>query len=101
MAKNVQKVLSQPGASDWGAELVDHIAPLTLNGKTLQCTSFAAKFCHFFVNENGFPIYDEMAKQAIKLHLGDQYSSGNTKLYVTFCDNFGRLRGGYWLPGPT
>jgi hypothetical protein len=99
MAKNVQRVLSQPGASEKGTALVDQIAALTLNGTTRRCTSFAAKFCHFFVNENGFPIYDEMAKQAIKLHLSDQYSSGNTKPYVTFCDNFGRLRGAIGFRG--
>jgi hypothetical protein len=92
MAKHVRQVLSRVGATEQGAVLVDQIAALTLNGKTRRCTSFAAKFCHFFVNENGFPIYDDMAKQAIRLHLGDQYSSDNSKPYATFCDNFGRLR---------
>jgi hypothetical protein len=92
MAKHVRQVLSRVGATEQGAVLVDQIAALTLNGKTRRYTSFAAKFCHFFVNENGFPIYDEMAKQAIRLHLGDQYSSDNSKPYATFCDNFGRLR---------
>jgi len=92
MAKNVQRVLSEPGATEKGTDLVDQIATLKLNDKTRHCTSFAAKFCHFFVDENGFPIYDDAAKQAIKLHLGDRYSSDNSKPYATFCDNFGRLR---------
>jgi hypothetical protein len=63
-----------------------------LDGKTRQCTSFAAKFCHFFVDENNFQIYDDAAKKAIKLHLGNQYSDDDSKPYATFCDNFGRLR---------
>jgi hypothetical protein len=40
-----------------------------------------------------------MAKQAIRLHLGDQYSSDDSKPYVTFCDNFGRLRGAIGFRG--
>ncbi len=92
MAKNAQRVLSQPGATEKGAVLVDQIAALTLDGKTRQCTSFAAKFCHFFVDENNFQIYDDAAKKAIKLHLGNQYSDDDSKPYATFCDNFGRLR---------
>jgi hypothetical protein len=92
MAKNVQRALSQPGATEKGAVLVDQIAALTLNGKKRRCTGFAAKYCHFFVNEDGFPIYDEMAKQAIRLHLGEQYSRDSSSPYAIFCDNFGRLR---------
>jgi hypothetical protein len=64
MARNVQRVLSEPGATEKGTDLVDQIATLKLNDKTRHCTSFAAKFCHFFVDENGFPIYDDAAKQA-------------------------------------
>jgi hypothetical protein len=100
MAKHVQFALSQPGATEKGTELVDQIAALTLYGKMHQCTSFAAKFCHFFVDENGFPIYDEAAKQAIRLHLGGQYSRDSSKRYATFCENFGRLRAAIGFRGP-
>jgi hypothetical protein len=92
MAKHVRNVLLRPGATEQGADLVDQIAAVTLNGTTHRRTSFAAKFCHFFVDENNFQIYDDAAKKAIKLHLGDQYSGDDRKPYATFCDNFGRLR---------
>jgi hypothetical protein len=59
MAKHVRNVLLRPGATEQGADLVDQIAALTLNGTTHRRTSFAAKFCHFFVDENNFQIYDD------------------------------------------
>jgi hypothetical protein len=92
MAKHVRQVFSQAGAAEKGTDLVDQIAALDHGGKVHRRISFAAKFCHFFVDENGFPIYDEAARQTIRLHLGNQYSNDNTKPYATFCDNFGRLR---------
>jgi hypothetical protein len=39
MAKHVGHVLSQPGATEEGAPLVDKIAAFSLNGKTRRCTS--------------------------------------------------------------
>jgi hypothetical protein len=91
MSRHVKHILSDVGATERGAELVDEIAAFTHNGKLRRCISFAAKFCHFFVDENRFPIYDEAVRQAIKLHIGDIYVSGNNAPYATFCNNLGRL----------
>ena len=55
MAKSVLSVLSRTSATDKGADLVDQIAALSHGGKMRCCTSFAAKFCHFFIDENLFP----------------------------------------------
>jgi hypothetical protein len=92
MAKNVLSVLSRTSATDKGADLVDQIAALSHGGKMRRCTSFAAKFRHFVIDENLFPIYDEAARQTIRLHLGKQYVNDNTTPYATFCKNFGQLR---------
>jgi hypothetical protein len=92
MAKNVLSVLSRTSATDKGADLVDQIAALSHGGKMRRCTSLAAKFRHFVIDENLFPIYDEAARQTIRLHLGKQYVNDNTTPYATFCKNFGQLR---------
>ena len=53
-------------------ELVERIATLPTTGdETIRhFISFAAKFCHFFVDPEEFPIYDEAARDVLKLHLG-------------------------------
>lgn len=45
--------------------------------------SFAAKFCHFFVSQSLFPIYDEAARKAITLHRPDMKEPGSYKAFVT------------------
>jgi hypothetical protein len=54
--------------------------------------SFALKFCHFFVNPDTFPIYDEVARESLKLHLGASYIVDQATPYVSFYRNLDRLR---------
>ena len=72
MAAHVTNVLQQADLDRAGTELVEMIADLRLSRgkKRRRRTSFASKFCHFFVDPERFPIYDDAAKQALKLHLG-------------------------------
>ncbi len=95
MAKHVEKVMAQSDPSTAKPELVDRIAALPAigNEKTRTRTSFAAKFCHFFINAERFPIYDDAACNAIELHLGANSYVVNTEFpYRAFCENFARLR---------
>ena len=95
MAKHVEKIMARSDSSTAGPKLVDRIAGLPAGGgeKPWKRTSFAAKFCHFFINAERFPIYDDAACKAIKLHLGAKGCVTNKQLpYRAFCTNFARLR---------
>jgi hypothetical protein len=90
MARHVRRVLLDLDLASEGIGLVEKIAAFTHNGVETMRTSFAAKFCHFFINEQRFPIYDEAARLAMKLHLGPRYV--NDTRYGTFCANLTELR---------
>jgi hypothetical protein len=92
MADKVEQAMSKD-LSQAGPELVERIAALQLNdGATKRLfVSFAAKFCHFFVDEERFPIYDEAARSTLRLHLGGAYGSNTKHPYVAFCENFGKV----------
>jgi hypothetical protein len=94
MAKRVQEVITGLDLESAASELVDSIAalPAADNEKPRKRTSFAAKFCHFFVDAERFPIYDDAARKAIKLHLGNTYINNKTYPYEGFCKNFSRLK---------
>src|SRR5438876_2610070 len=94
MAAHVTNVLQQADLDRAGTELVEMIADLRLSRgkKRRRRTSFASKFCHFFVDPERFPIYDDAAKQALKLHLGRKRAHDDAHPYVAFCENFARLR---------
>src|SRR5262249_26085043 len=66
----------------------------THNGKCRRVTSFAAKFCHFFIDEERFPIYDEAARETIRLHIGDQYLTDLKQPYAAFRQNLQTLQDG-------
>ena len=74
-------------------ELVARIALLDLkDGKPPRNhVSFASKLCHFFVDEERFPIYDKAACETLKCHLGDDYCLEGMP-YVAFQENLGRLK---------
>jgi hypothetical protein len=94
MAAHVEEVLAQSSLEESGCELVEQIATLPpVDGKKpKRHTSFAAKFCHFFVDEERFPIYDEAARNTLKLHLSDAYAEDAERPYVGFSGNLARLR---------
>ena len=71
-----------------------HIAGLPQIGDDIprRFVSFAAKFCHFFIDEERFPIYDEAARDAIRLHLG---SGALTDDEVNPYRRFARTLAGY------
>ena len=55
-------------------------------------TSFASKFCHFFIDEHRFPIYDEAACASIKAHLGKSALTEDGGRYELFCAAFRQLQ---------
>lgn len=96
MASHVTDVLGRGQHGKAGPELVKEIAALPgKDGKVDRVfTSFAAKFCHFFVSENDFPIYDEAARRMLKFHLGKKNMSTEHDPYFAFCRDIERLAKG-------
>jgi len=94
MAEWVHKLLGNGRRQEHGIELVETMAALKPNegDKQRVFTSFAAKFCHFFVDGERYPIYDDAARQALRLHLGKSYVEDPPHPYTGFCAGFDRLR---------
>lgn len=94
MAKHVADVLARTDIPSAGPELVEEIAgPVAgQNSKRLHL-SFAAKFAHFFVDAERYPIMDKYAKQILKLHLGKNHiTSDPSHPYVVFCRDYDLLK---------
>jgi hypothetical protein len=74
MAQHVSSVF-KTAKKPFPDELVAQIAFLDLkDGKSPRNhVSFASKLCHFFVDEERFPIYDTAACETLKRHLGRNY----------------------------
>lgn len=102
MARHVHDKLATCDLASVSIDLVDRIAALPRegDGHSRQFVSFAAKFCHFFVEEERFPIYDEAARTMLKLHLGRAYIDDRKRPYPGFCQNVMRLRELGGLDGP-
>ena len=102
MAQHVHAVLRKPDIRAGGIKLVERIAllPVDPDNQRRRFFSFAAKFCHFFVDEERFPIYDESARSAIRLHLGEGYINDSEHPYEAFCKNLAGLRTEAGLNGP-
>jgi hypothetical protein len=95
MARHIETIFAHPGTNPMDVDLVDRIAklPTKRGGKQRVSLSFASKFCHFFVNPDRFPIYDEAARDALRLHLGaDRCLVNKDNRYRAFCGNFEQLR---------
>lgn len=95
MAQQLHVALAKINSKEVGPELVEKIASLPTGkpGKSRKFVSFAAKFCHFYVDEKRFPIYDEAARNVIELHLGKRgYIRDSAHPYLAFCENLKRLR---------
>lgn len=95
MAAHIERLLAGTMVRTAGFELVEEIASLPAPGgqKQRRFVSFASKFCHFFVNFTRFPMYDEAAREALKMHLGaDACESKQTHRYLIFCERVQTLR---------
>ncbi len=86
--------LTPPAQLDNAADLNTSSAPDQQRKR--QFRSFASKFCAFFVDRNLFPIYDDAAREAIKLHLSSRDLDKSTT-YGGFVKNLHRLRDRYAL----
>lgn len=94
MAEHVAAVMSDHCIGLTGPELVLKIAalPPRKNERQRYFTSFSAKFCHFFVDEQSYPIYDDAAREVLKLHLGKSLAIDKARPYLAFCKNIARVR---------
>jgi hypothetical protein len=95
MAEHVCQVMTRATAGQAGPEIVKQIAALPAGGEEKQrkFVSFAAKFCHFFIDPERFPIYDEAARDVLKLHLGQAaLEVDDADPYTAFCSNLNTLR---------
>ena len=95
MANHVCETMSKNESNEDKPELlVDAIATVGINGgKIKHFISFASKFCHFFVDDERFPIYDQAARETLALHLGKKAMiAGLAKPYTAFCGNIACLR---------
>ena len=86
-----------------GPRLVDRIASLPMKDgeKKRSFVSFAAKFCHFFIEQEQYPIYDDAARRAIRFHLGNAILRGDNPTYTSFCDALTRFRREAEIAGPS
>ncbi len=77
-------------------EIVDMISfyKTKLYPGSSRCASFASKYCHFFVPNWDFPIFDSFAKQAVNFLLVEkQYGMAPDRTeYGDFCERVNRLR---------
>lgn len=94
MAKHAANVMARVNTRHAGPELVEELAgPLAEQTAQRRHHSFAAKFAHFFVDAERYPIMDRYATQVVKLHLGKERLISDAKCpYVAFCQNYGLLK---------
>jgi hypothetical protein len=102
MAEHTEVVLRVSDLERSGPELVERIARLPARGEERPRVfmSFAAKFCHFFIDAERFPIYDEAARVMLEFHLGPKVAAlSSARQYVSFCTAFRKLREAAFLTG--
>ena len=96
MAEHVRKVLDETDLLAVGPELVEQIAALPKvagQKRDRRHHSFASKFAHFFVDAEGFPIYDSYAVGTIEHHLRPADRVHNPdRPYEAFVANFQTVR---------
>lgn len=99
MAQHIAGLLPRGAELLEPAEVVEAIAALPpANGEALRRhRSFASKFCHFFIDADDFPILDQAARDALRLHLGPEAARDAESGYAGFCGALARLRQGWGL----
>lgn len=104
MAEHVGRLMVNTNLDAVGPDLVERIAnlPPAEGKKRYRFHSFAAKFCHFFVSGERFPILDWYAEEMVQHHLGraNLVSCGDQR-YVAFVKNATALAHAAGLPRPT
>jgi len=102
MAVYISTVMSDEGVDQGSPALVEKIAALPKadgDGVVRHFRSFASKFCHFFVNEDRFPILDWYSDWMLKFFLGPEYRYDEKMPYLSHCENFNALHGRPGLKG--
>jgi hypothetical protein len=94
VARHAAVVLAEVAdRSQAGVDLVGRIADVHPSPGKDQLrrrhTSFASKFCHFFVDAERFPIYDNAALEALKLHFDKGVPEHE---YETYCACIAELK---------
>ncbi|MBE0614871.1 MAG: hypothetical protein IH604_14470 [Burkholderiales bacterium] len=95
MAEHIGGILRGRDIAAVGPDDVEAIAdlPTVAGGGKRRFVSFAAKFCHFFIDAERFPIYDDAARVMLRHHLGSTgYLEDGKQPYVAFCRAFQKLR---------
>jgi len=96
MADHIRHIVQATDIPSSGPELVERIAalPQTRDQKSERHhTSFASKFAHFFVDSERFPIYDSVANDMARLHLGREHWVQDTEhVYEAFVSNIQNLK---------
>jgi hypothetical protein len=95
MAEHVAEVMASHEGRELRENLVEELSAIRpLPGeRPRRHTSFASKYAHFFVAEEAFPIYDSLALDMLRRHLGP----GVVRLtpetpYLSFCESLRFLR---------
>jgi len=94
-------------ATDWMARnIVNEVMPkrgtipdvdfvlLLASGPVRKHRSFGAKFAHFFISKEDYPIYDSYAEQTVSFHIRTENRvkvSGETHVYKAFYENLNNL----------
>jgi len=91
MAQQIVEIFSSEATSD-ECSLVERIAYLEASGKRHQ--SFASKYCHFFVDSQRFPLFDQYVPAVVRMHLGrGNYRCKTTdRTYRNFYEDLQTLR---------
>ena len=91
VARHVESTLAETDVGRAGPDLVEQLARPTLR-KPRRFHAFAAKFAHFFIDAERFPILDSYAERMVELHLGRQnVHRDKAYRYVAFVRNFQAL----------
>lgn len=93
VAEHFSGVLSLADLGTAGPDLVDALADVPRGGtekRKVRRLSLAAKFAHFFIDEDRFPIYDRYAVRMVAKHAGMSVTSLNGN-YAAFTSAFNAL----------
>ena len=87
LAERIAEVTGKPNPERADVALVKAISEPP--GLKKRFTSFASKFCHFFVDEERFPVYDRAARRALRIHFGSHVRGADASWsYREFCEAF-------------
>lgn len=91
MASHIVEVFSSEAMRD-ECSLVERIAYLEASGKEHE--SFASKYCHFFVDNDRFPLFDQYAPVVVRMHLGrgNYRCKTSDRTYRNFYEDLQTLR---------